>query len=378
VKDRLLSFVDALREAGLAITVAEALDAMHVVGVTGVELEAFREGLAAALVKDEADRPAFDAVFERFFAAPARGRGRGERPRVSGEGQGRGSGRAQSAPAFSEQRRHKKEPAPPRPAQSRTEGRKREDGEERGRKLARVRALLKLPFEQMSSPDVEACEALMVELAQRLRAHLSRRRRASRRGTVDIRRTLRRSISTGGVPIDPAFRCRRPGRPDLLAFCDLSHSVAIASKFLLALIAPASAYFRRVRLFGYVDRAVEISLEAGVMVPHEPLDLYARSDFGKVLVGFWGLYEPLLTRNTQVLILGDARNNRRPPRADLLGRIRSAVRQVIWLNPESAGRWNTGDSAMAAYQRHCDAVLAASNVRELYAALQRVFRAVIR
>jgi uncharacterized protein with von Willebrand factor type A (vWA) domain len=51
---------------------------------------------------------------------------------------------------------------------------------------------------------------------------------------------------------------------------------------------------------------------------------------------------------------------------------------VIWLNPESAVRWNTGDSAMAAYQRHCDAVLAASNVRELYAALQRVFRAVIR
>ena len=98
MKDRLLSFIDALREAGLAITLAEALDAMHVVGVTGVEPQAFREGLAAALVKDEADRPAFDAVFERFFAVPARGRGLGERPRPSDEGQGRGSGRAQTAP----------------------------------------------------------------------------------------------------------------------------------------------------------------------------------------------------------------------------------------------------------------------------------------
>ncbi|MGD0949701.1 MAG: VWA domain-containing protein [Candidatus Binatia bacterium] len=378
MKDRLLSFVDGLREAGLGITVAEALDAMHVVGVTGVELEAFREGLAAALVKDEADRPAFDAVFERFFAAPGRGRGRGERPRLSDEGQGRGSRRAQSAPAFSEQRRHKEEPTPPRPAQFGTERRKREHGEERGRKLARVRALLNLPFEQMSPPDVEACEALMAELAQRFRAHLSRRRCASRRGTVDIRRTLRRSISTGGVPIDPAFRHRRPGQPDLVAFCDLSHSVATASKFLLALLTPASAYFRRVRLFGYVDRAVEVSVEAGMVVPHDQLDLYARSDFGKVLVGFCQVFGPLLTRNTLVLILGDARNNRRPPRADLLGRIRGAVRQVIWLNPESAVRWNTGDSAMAVYQRHCDAVLAASNVRELYAALQRVFRAAVR
>jgi uncharacterized protein with von Willebrand factor type A (vWA) domain len=79
-----------------------------------------------------------------------------------------------------------------------------------------------------------------------------------------------------------------------------------------------------------------------------------------------------------VLILGDARNNRRPPRADLLGRIRNAVQQVIWLNPESPVRWNTGDSVMATYQRHCDVVLAASTLQQLYAALQRTFRAVVR
>lgn len=378
MKDRLLSFIDALREAGLAITLAEALDAMHVVGVTGVEPQAFREGLAAALIKDEADRPAFDTVFERFFAVPGRKRGLGERPRPSDEGQGRGTGTGRTAPVLSSRRPDRGKPTPARPSRLRAERQEREQGEERGRKLARVRTLLNMRFDQMSPPDVEACETLMAELAQRFRAHLSRRQRTARRGSIDIRRTLRRSISTGGVPIDPAFRHRRPGRPDLVAFCDLSHSVATASKFLLALLAPASAYFRRGRLFGYVDRAVEVSVEAGVLVPHDQLDLYARSDFGKVLVGFCQVYDPLLTRNTVVLILGDARNNRRPPRADLLGRIHSAVRQVIWLNPESPARWNTGDSVMAVYQRHCNVVLAVSTVRELYAALQRAFRPVVR
>jgi uncharacterized protein with von Willebrand factor type A (vWA) domain len=377
LKDRLLSFIDALREAGLAITLAEALDAMHVVGVTGVEPHAFREGLAATLVKDEADRPAFDAGFDRFFAVPGRRRGRGERPRPFDEGQGHGKGSTQTAPASGDRRPHRDEPPQPRPSQPKAERQTREPGEERGRKLARARALLNMRFDEMSSPDVEACETLMAELAQRFRAHLSRRQRAARRGSIDIRHTLRRSISTGGVPIDPAFRHRRPGRADLVALCDLSHSVATASRFLLALLAPALAYFRRVRLFGYVDRAVEISVEAGVLVPHDPLDLYARSDLGKALVGFCEVYEPLLTRNTVALILGDARNNRRPPRADRLGRIHAAVRQVIWLNPESPSRWNTGDSAMAVYQRHCDITLAASTVRELYAALQRAFRALV-
>jgi uncharacterized protein with von Willebrand factor type A (vWA) domain len=112
-----------------------------------------------------------------------------------------------------------------------------------------------------------------------------------------------------------------------------------------------------------------------MLIPHQPLDMYARSDFGKVLLAFWNVYEPLLNRNTIVIVLGDARNNRRPPRGDVLGRIHNAVRQVTWLNPEPRERWGTGDSAMAAYERHCHAVLSAANVRELYVALRDIFRA---
>jgi len=82
----------------------------------------------------------------------------------------------------------------------------------------------------------------------------------------------------------------------------------------------------------------------------------------------------VLGRNTGLLILGDARNNRRPPRADLLQRMHRQVRSVLWLNPEPLERWNTGDSVMASYERHCDAVLAASTPRELCAALDQLAR----
>jgi len=231
------------------------------------------------------------------------------------------------------------------------------------------------PFKAFDSCDVEATKELVEELARRLRGHLSRRYKRSKRGRLDFRRTIRASISHGGVLIETRLRNRRPGKPDLVALCDLSGSVAVVSDFLLALLAPATEYFRHVRTFAYVDRLCEVSFEQGHVVPHTTLDLYALSDFGKVLQQFGQEYgERLLTRNTLIVILGDARNNRRPPRPDLLARIRDHTRKLVWLNPEPRERWNTGDSVIAAYARHADAVLACASLHELDHALVAIAR----
>jgi uncharacterized protein with von Willebrand factor type A (vWA) domain len=108
------------------------------------------------------------------------------------------------------------------------------------------------------------------------------------------------------------------------------------------------------------------------VVPHEPFDVNARSDFGAVLRLLGERHDVALSRNTVLLVLGDARNNRRPHRADLLARLQREVRRVVWLNPEPRERWDTGDSVMAAYARHADAVLAAWNPRTLAAAVARL------
>jgi uncharacterized protein with von Willebrand factor type A (vWA) domain len=240
-------------------------------------------------------------------------------------------------------------------------------------KLALRRALLEKPFKEFDARDVESAKELVAELARRLRGRLSRRYKRGARGRLDFRRTFRASVARGGAPIELFWRYRRPGKPDLVALCDLSGSVAIVSDFLLALLAPAAEYFRRVHTFAYVDHLCAISFENGYVVPHETLDLYARSDFGKVLQQFWGESgEQLLTRNTIVLVLGDARNNRRPPRPDLLVRMHDRVKKLIWLNPEPRERWNTGDSVMNVYTQACDLVLGCSNLKELLNALTRM------
>jgi uncharacterized protein len=368
MKNKLLEFIDQLRGAGVCASVAESLDAMRAAGMLGIEREALRAGLAATLIKDEADRPTFDALFDRFFAAPGRERGKGRPQQPLGEGQGQGRGVPTAGERPHEETSSKQRGEPQGPSEHLEPRQGREHAH--ATRLARRRELLDIPFEAMDARAVEEASQLVEELAQRLRAHLSRRYERAGRGRLDFRRTIRASLGSGGVPIDPAFRARRPGKVDLVALCDLSYSTATAADFCLALLAPASECFRHVHLFGYVDRLVEISFERGHVVPHEPLDLAARSDFGQVLRQLWDRWCTALTRNTVVLVLGDARNNRRPPRADIVARIRIQVRRVFWLNPESLARWNTGDSVIASYARHCDAILAAGNLHELSKALK--------
>jgi uncharacterized protein with von Willebrand factor type A (vWA) domain len=100
----------------------------------------------------------------------------------------------------------------------------------------------------------------------------------------------------------------------------------------------------------------------------------ARSDFGRVLRDLVAADAGLLGADTVLLILGDARNNRRPPRADLLAAARARVRRAVWLNPDPLERWNTGDSVIASYARHVDAVVACGTLAELERALAAVAR----
>jgi uncharacterized protein with von Willebrand factor type A (vWA) domain len=400
MRDLTLRFINELRTAGLRISISESMDALRAVAAIGVEREMFRESLATCLVKEEDNRSVFDETFARFFAGPAaqrrgkdheQGGERGEKQQAKTEGVG---GRPQEQP-LQQSRPSQKPPQSPqkraeqpsqqeatsRPADAELAEEESTTGHQPERdatgfkaRRARQKALLEKPFKAFDARDVEGSKELVEQLARQFRGRLSRRYKRRKRGRLDFRRTIRAAIPHGGVAIDLRFRGRRPGKPDLLALCDLSGSVALVSDFLLALLSPASAFFRRVRTFAYVGRLCEVSFEHGHVVPHAELDLYARSDFGQVLQHFWREHgEQVLTPHTVVLILGDARNNRRPPRLDILARMRAQVKRLVWLNPEPRERWNTGDSVIGLYARVCDEVLPCGNLRELLAALNQAW-----
>jgi len=85
--------------------------------------------------------------------------------------------------------------------------------------------------------------------SRRRPARWSARRRRSRRGGPDARRTLRRALSTGGVPVEVVHRRPVPHRPDLVLLCDVSGSVAAFARFTLLFCHELQGQFARVRSF---------------------------------------------------------------------------------------------------------------------------------
>ncbi|WP_084351043.1 VWA domain-containing protein [Millisia brevis] len=201
---------------------------------------------------------------------------------------------------------------------------------------------------------------VIVPLARRLAARLAVRRRRSHHGAIDIRRTLRKSMSTGGVPIDLVTRKPRPGRPELVVLCDVSGSVAGFSSFTLLFVHALREQFARVRVFAFVDASDEVTDYFGAgtdLVTALPdmlrtsrlVEFDGHSDYGGALATFADRFAHVVTPRSALLILGDGRSNYRDPRLDVMADLVGRARHAHWLNPEERGLWGTGDSAAHRY-----------------------------
>src|SRR5206468_8200774 len=108
---------------------------------------------------------------------------------------------------------------------------------------------------------------------------------------------------------------------------------------------------------------------------HEEADVVAadgHSDYGRAFTAFAARWESAVTSRTSVVVLGDARNNYHASAAGVLADLHRRARRVWWLNPEPRSYWDTGDSIVAEYARHCDGVFECRNLRQLEAFVARI------
>ncbi|UIR23148.1 VWA domain-containing protein [Streptomyces spinosirectus] len=220
-------------------------------------------------------------------------------------------------------------------------------------------------------------------LARKLATRLAARRRRAARGSIDLRRTLRGSLSTGGVPVKPVLRRRRPVRPELVLLCDVSGSVSGFSDFTMLLVQALHDQFSKVRVFAFVNRLDEVTplLEHGAA---DPQGLGARiqaeatltgwhgsSDYGVALGEFAERYGAAVGPRTTVFVLGDARTNMSDPNLAAVRQIAERSRRVYWLNPEPRAQWGTGDSAAPEYAELVE-MHECRNARQLGALITRL------
>jgi uncharacterized protein len=214
--------------------------------------------------------------------------------------------------------------------------------------------------------DLAAVHRVVAQLKRRLATQGHESRGRKRHAHVDVRRTMRASLQTGGVPVVLKYRPRRPRRPELYVLCDVSTSVTSASVFFLSVLHALHDAFRKMRSFVFVERISEvtdvferersfraaseaISKDAGVA------DVSGYTDYGRVWNEFLAQVEDDLHPRATVIVLGDARTNGRDPRADVFAKVADRAGRTFWLNPEPRLYWNYGDSVIATYERYCEA-----------------------
>ena len=244
-------------------------------------------------------------------------------------------------------------------------GTKRRTAEQLGREHVQMYGVPQLSenveFLRASGDQLRQMRRVVAPLARTLATRLAARRRRARAGVIDLRRTLRRSMSTGGVPIDLVLRKPRPARPELVVLCDVSGSVAGFSHFTLLLVHALRQQFSRVRVFAFIDTTDEVThlfgpdadLALAIQRITREAGVYTRdghSDYGNAFTSFRENFHNVLSPRSSLLVLGDGRTNYRNPAADVLAHMVSVSRHAHWLNPEPKHLWGTGDSAVPRYE----------------------------
>ncbi|MFV0496355.1 vWA domain-containing protein [Mycobacterium sp.] len=242
---------------------------------------------------------------------------------------------------------------------------KRRTAEQLGREHVQTYGIPQLSenveFLRASGDQLRQMRRVVAPLARTLATRLAARRRRARAGSIDLRKTLRKSMSTGGVPIDVVLKKPRPARPELVVLCDVSGSVAGFSHFTLLLVHALRQQFSRVRIFAFIDTTDEVTHmfgpEADLAVAIQRITreagVYARdghSDYGNAFITFMQGNPNVLSPRSSLLILGDGRTNYRNPASDVLEDMVTAARHAHWLNPEPKHLWGSGDSAVPRYQ----------------------------
>ncbi len=239
---------------------------------------------------------------------------------------------------------------------------------ERTQALPPSRPLNELDRALPSGPlqDLAAVHRVVMQLKRRLATQGHETRGHRRHAQVDVRRTMRASLQTGGVPVELRYKPKRPRRPELYVLCDVSTSVTSASVFFLSVLHALHDSFRKMRSFVFVERISEvtdvferersfkavsdaISKDAGVA------DVSGYTDYGRVWREFLLQVEDDLHPRATVIVLGDARTNGRDPAAHLFAAVAERAGRTFWLNPEPRLYWNYGDSVIAAYEPYCEA-----------------------
>jgi len=232
-------------------------------------------------------------------------------------------------------------------------------------------------FAELTGDELRVVRALIARIARMRPTRLSRRRAADLRGaSLDVRRMIRRSLRTGGDPVDRPMRARKDVPRKLVVLCDVSGSMDSYARALLLFLHAVVGTGRGVEAFAFGTRLSRLTPELATRDPDAALercteavvDWGSGTRIGASLRQFNETYgRRALSRGAIVLIVSDGWEREDPA---LVGRemakLARAAYAVVWVNPLKGNpQYQPLAGGMRAALPHVDRFLPGHNLRSL-------------
>jgi uncharacterized protein with von Willebrand factor type A (vWA) domain len=338
---RLAGFARTLRDNGFRVGLAETRDALQVLASpAALRPTSLRPALRALFCATHSDWERFDEIFDAFW----QGRDMRQRQILSGIPS---ASRAPARKKLAEAHVPQEALGLPDRVERRSEADSQTQAEGRGRRegASRVENLATTDLRHIVDPEeIAATHALAARLARVMRARLVRRDQIRHRGRrLDLRRTIHRNVSHGGMPFELAWRRRKIKPLRLVVLLDASGSMSLYTAFFVRFLHGVVDAFHEAEAFVFHTRLAHVSpslRDRDVTRAVEKLSLMAQGIGGGTRIG-----ESLATFNrwharrvinsrTALMIVSDGYDTGEPGQlGEEMRRLRRRCRKIIWLNP---------------------------------------------
>jgi len=321
----IIEFCRFLRVNSFSVGIQETIDSLQAVHfVTLTDRQALKSALRAVLCSSREECESFERLFEQFWNPSLP-------PEARRQPQTRTTPRIRALEGkFSRSTSEEK-------VESEMESRETTGASAQER-------LRKMDFSKIPAADLPFLDEIALRLWKQMSLRMVRRWRSyGQEGQVDLRNTIRHSISHGGEPFETRFKRRKRKKVRLVTLLDVSGSMDLYSTFLLRFLYALHKYFKRADSFLFSTRLTHVSsalrkdhLTAVLQAVSENVeDWSGGTRIGECLRDFNRRYaKRILTPNSLMIILSDGWDTGTPEMlAEELRAIKRRVRKLIWLNP---------------------------------------------